>query len=119
MSMNYGNLKNINLPKLDRIIVKNSSPYKGSNHHHHGLHHQPSDKSNIDVSNMLKIEGKGDDSSGSTKSDGGRKTPIRKVSSEEINSRHLPLKRMVCKDELGTPSFYTPAETASPILARR
>ena len=58
MSMNYGNLKNINLPKLDRIIVKNSSPYKGSNHHHHGLHHQPSDKSNIDVSNMLKIEGR-------------------------------------------------------------
>jgi len=41
MSMNYGNMKNINLPKLDRIIVKNSSPYKGSNHHH-VLHHQPS-----------------------------------------------------------------------------
>ncbi len=56
--MNYGNIKNINLPKLDRIIVKNSSPYKGSNHHNPVLHQQPSEKGSIDVSNMLKIEGR-------------------------------------------------------------
>ena len=58
MSLNYGNLKNINLPKLDRMIVKNSSPYKGNNHRNHVLHQQPSEKGSIDVSNMLKIEGR-------------------------------------------------------------
>lgn len=58
MSLNYGNVKNINLPKLDRIIVKNSSPYKGSNHHNNVLHHQASEKASIDVTNMLKIEGR-------------------------------------------------------------
>nr|XP_039272935.1 LOW QUALITY PROTEIN: cGMP-specific 3',5'-cyclic phosphodiesterase-like [Styela clava] len=52
--------------------------------------------------------------SGST----GRKTPMRKVSAEEINPKHLPLKPMISKDQLGSPSFYAPAET-SPILARR
>ena len=53
MSLNYGQMKNINLPALDRIIVKNSSPYKGGS-----IVRQPTEKKSIDVSNILKIEGK-------------------------------------------------------------
>lgn len=65
--------------------------------------------------------GKNDDDTTTAKSDSGstgRKTPRRKISVEEINPRHLPLKPMVSKDELGSPSFYTPADT-SPTAKRR
>ncbi|XP_078492494.1 dual 3',5'-cyclic-AMP and -GMP phosphodiesterase 11-like isoform X1 [Ciona intestinalis] len=49
----------------------------------------------------------------------GRKTPIRKISHEEINPGHLPLKPMVSTNEMGSPSFYTPENVASPSLTRR
>jgi len=52
MSMNHAGLKNINLPKLDRIIVKNNGGYKSP------ILHQ-ADKKSVDVSNVLKIEGRG------------------------------------------------------------
>ena len=48
----------------------------------------------------------------------GRKTPMRKISHEEINPRFLPLKPMVSTDDFGSPSFYSP-ETNSPNLTRR
>ena len=54
MSLNYANLKSINLPKLDRIIVKNGGGYKNI------IHHPPdrkSDKKSME-NNILKIEGK-------------------------------------------------------------
>uniref|UniRef100_H2YVD4 Phosphodiesterase n=1 Tax=Ciona savignyi TaxID=51511 RepID=H2YVD4_CIOSA len=49
----------------------------------------------------------------------GRKTPIRKISHEEIKPGHLPLKPMVLTDEMGSPSFYTPDSATSPSLTRR
>ena len=56
--------------------------------------------------------------SSDTASSTGRKTPMRKISHEEINPRHLPLKPMVSTDDFGSPSFYTP-EAHSPSLTRR
>jgi hypothetical protein len=54
---NYPQSKNINLPKLDRIILKNAvhkNLEEQKKHDNHGLKaHQ------VDISNMLKIEGKG------------------------------------------------------------
>lgn len=44
----------INLPKLDRIIIKNNGNYKNPN----GVYHHPNyhnEKKQIDVSNLLKI----------------------------------------------------------------
>lgn len=53
--------RNINLPKLDRIIVRNNGNYKGAGYHHN-YHDKERDRSgdrrqqvNIDVSNLLKI----------------------------------------------------------------
>jgi hypothetical protein len=54
---NYPQSKNINLPKLDRIILKNAvhkNLEEQKKHDNYGLKaHQ------VDISNMLKIEGKG------------------------------------------------------------
>ncbi|XP_076818911.1 cGMP-specific 3',5'-cyclic phosphodiesterase-like isoform X2 [Clavelina lepadiformis] len=69
--------------------------------------------------NSLKNDGEiARPASASSETSGGRKTPIRKISHEEINARHLPLKPMVSTDELGAPSFYTP-ETMSPTVPRK
>lgn len=51
--------KNINLPKIDKIIARNNGSYKSPA----GIYHQPNyhnerKQANIDVSNLLKIEGK-------------------------------------------------------------
>ena len=53
LSYNYSNTRNINLPKLDRIIVKNSQNKNPV------VYHQSNDeKRSRDASNMLKIEGR-------------------------------------------------------------
>lgn len=46
----------INLPKLDRIIVRNNGNYKSPSGPYHPVHqaHQ-NDRKQIDVSNLLKI----------------------------------------------------------------
>lgn len=46
----------INLPKLDRIIVRNNGSYKSPSAAYHPNHQI--DRKHIDVSNLLKIEGK-------------------------------------------------------------
>ena len=46
----------------------------------------------------------------------GRRTPIHKISHEEIKPQYLPLKPMVSTDESGSPSFYTPPGGHSPNL---
>lgn len=43
----------INLPKLDRIIVRNNNGYKSPSGAYHGSHAH--DRKHIDVSNLLKI----------------------------------------------------------------
>lgn len=46
--------KNINLPKLDRIIIKNNGNYKSPNYYQ-----QPyQEKKQSSIDNILKIEGK-------------------------------------------------------------
>ena len=51
MSLNYANVKSINLPKLDRIIVKNGGGYKNIIHH---LPEKKGEKRAMDP-NILKI----------------------------------------------------------------
>jgi len=54
---NYPQIKNINLPKLDRIILRNAANRSIEEPKKHELHNIKSHQ--IDISNMLKIEGKG------------------------------------------------------------
>ena len=49
----------------------------------------------------------------------GRKTPISKISSDELKPQYLPLKPMVSTDAEGSPSFYTPGGGSSPNLTFR
>lgn len=56
--------RNINLPKLDRIIVRNNAGnYKSPGMYHQPSYHERVEKErkgmNLDVGNLLKIEGKG------------------------------------------------------------
>ena len=53
---NYPQSKNINLPKLDRIIMKNAVHKNAEEKKHEGQSLKPHQ---VDISNMLKIEGKG------------------------------------------------------------
>ena len=51
--------KNVNLPKLDRIIVRNSGNHKPVGVYHNNPNYQDQSRKqqqmNIDVSNLLKI----------------------------------------------------------------
>ena len=48
--------KNVNLPKLDRIIVRNSGNHKPVGiYHNQNYHDQRKQQANIDVSSLLKI----------------------------------------------------------------
>lgn len=54
---NYPQTKNINLPKLDRIILKNAGNKYTQEPKKHEI--QAIKPHQVDISNMLKIEGKG------------------------------------------------------------
>ena len=54
---NYPQPKNINLPKLDRIILKNAANKNVEEPRKHEV--QITKPHQVDISNMLKIEGKG------------------------------------------------------------
>jgi hypothetical protein len=54
---NYPQSKNINLPKLDRIILKNAVHKNLEEQKKHDIHGLKAHQ--VDISNMLKIEGKG------------------------------------------------------------
>nr|CAB3264734.1 dual 3',5'-cyclic-AMP and -GMP phosphodiesterase 11-like [Phallusia mammillata] len=56
--------------------------------------------------------------SSASEASAGRKTPIRKISHEDINPNYLPLKPMVSTNEQGSLSFYAP-ENQSPPTPRR
>lgn len=53
---NYPQSKNINLPKLDRIIMKNAIHKNNAEEKKHEV--QGLKPHQVDISNMLKIEGK-------------------------------------------------------------
>ena len=52
--------RNVNLPRLDRIIGRNSGNHKGVIHNYHERERSNIDRRpvNIDMGNLLKIEGK-------------------------------------------------------------
>ena len=64
-TMGLAQPRNVNLPKLDRIIVRNSGNHKpvGIYHNNPSYHERSNERKqqnqmNIDVSNLLKIQGK-------------------------------------------------------------
>ena len=104
--------RNINLPKLDRIIIKNN----GNNYKNGGIYHQPSyqergERKQTNIDSILKIEGKNNMKYSESKNglDRDVKAELRRIynlkPSPQKHSELKPIRRNV-KDLPGLPRIH-------------